>query len=122
MIVGVASISRVNAFLEIGYSFAEIGYSSVPSSDQWYTLTANNSGSYSTEAFAAPVHAPDFKTHQVARGSAKRFARLYAPSRVSLCAPSARQLRSVAGRWLHFGDTASDRRRSSLSGEAGPGG
>ena len=28
----------------------------------WYTLRADISASYSPEAFAAPVHAPDFKS------------------------------------------------------------
>ena len=56
------SVDSVNAFHELSYSFAELSYSSAPSFTRCYTLTANISGSYTTEAFAAPVHAPDFKS------------------------------------------------------------
>ena len=55
-------VDTVTALREISYSFAELSYSSAPSFTRWYTLTANISASYSTEAFAAPVHAPDFKS------------------------------------------------------------
>jgi hypothetical protein len=47
---------------EISDSFAEISDSSAADPGQWYTLTVDISGSYDTEAFAAPVHAPDFKS------------------------------------------------------------
>ena len=47
---------------ELSDSFAGISDSSSAGPGEWYTLTADISGSYSTEAFAAPVHAPDFKS------------------------------------------------------------
>jgi hypothetical protein len=59
---GPCGVDTVTGLSEIGYSFAEIGYSPAPPGSRWYTLTANISASYTTEAFAAPVHAPDFKS------------------------------------------------------------
>jgi hypothetical protein len=68
-----------------------------------------------TEALAAPVHAPDFKSDRATHGSTRRFTQFCVVSRVSACAPSARQLQPVAGRWLHFGDTSADSNRDPLS-------
>ena len=58
-----------------------------------------------TEAFAAPVHAPDFKSRRAELLPRRRLAVLGAYLPIAQRAPSGRELHLVAGRWLHVGDT-----------------
>ena len=58
-----------------------------------------------TEAFAAPVHAPDFKSQSAPLDLTSPFRELQACLARAERAPHARQVHRVARRWLHFGDT-----------------
>jgi hypothetical protein len=74
----------------------QVAAGGVPGPGRWYTLTTDISGSYDTEAFAAPVHAPDFKSARSDRSSRNLVGYFHERCLHAECAPSARPVHRVA--------------------------